>query len=135
MRIETVTTRADEVEDVHRVVAVTGRLADGWIPSLEMAPPDRAGVMRERVLAAAREAGREPGEITCVYNMEIRVDNRTDPNPSVVSGPPERVVERLLEFVDLGFTGMNFITVGPDEDEQRERLAREVLPWVRAGAG
>jgi alkanesulfonate monooxygenase SsuD/methylene tetrahydromethanopterin reductase-like flavin-dependent oxidoreductase (luciferase family) len=116
-----------------RGLALTGRLGDGWIPSLEMAPPERARVMRERVLAAAREVGRGPEEITCVYNMEIRIDDHPDPNRSIVSGPSQQVIERLLGFVDLGFTGMNFITAGHDQWEQRERLAREVLPAVRAG--
>src|SRR5579883_555648 len=36
-----------------RGLDVTGRLADGWIPSLGYAPPDQVGAMRERVLAAA----------------------------------------------------------------------------------
>lgn len=118
-----------------RGLAVTGRVGDGWIPSLEMAPPERASVMRERIITAAREVGREPEEITCVYNMEICLDDRPDPNRYVVSGPPQQVIERLLGFVDLGFTAMNFITVGPDPQEQRERLAREVLPEVRAAGG
>ncbi len=117
-----------------RALAVTGRLADGWIPTLEYAPPERVAVMRERVLASAREAGRDPGEITCVYNIDIRVDERAEEPPFVVSGPPGAVVERLLGFVDMGFTAMNFIPVGPGQDEQAERLAREVIPAVRAGA-
>jgi alkanesulfonate monooxygenase SsuD/methylene tetrahydromethanopterin reductase-like flavin-dependent oxidoreductase (luciferase family) len=115
-----------------RGLNLAGRVADGWIPSLEMAPPERARAMRERVLAAARQVGRDPEEITCVYNMGVRLDDRPDPNPSIVSGPPLQVIERLLEFANLGFTGMNFITVGPDPQEQRERLAREVLPHVRS---
>jgi hypothetical protein len=38
------------------------------------------------------------------------------------------VVERLGSFVQLVSTPSNFIPVGPDGDEQRERLAREVIP-------
>jgi alkanesulfonate monooxygenase SsuD/methylene tetrahydromethanopterin reductase-like flavin-dependent oxidoreductase (luciferase family) len=87
--------------------------------------------MRDRVLSAAREAGREPEEITCVYNLDIRVDERVDPGPTVVSGPPDAVAERLMEFVDLGFTAMHFLPAGPGQDEQAERLAREVIPIVR----
>ena len=117
-----------------RGLALTGRLADGWIPSLEMAPPELAKVMRERIFTAARDAGREPENITCAYNMEIRVDEAPDPMPFVVSGRADQVAERLLGFVKMGFTAMNFIPVGPGEDEQAERLAREVIPAVRAGA-
>src|ERR671918_1465342 len=57
-----------------RALAVTGRLADGWIPTLEMAPPDHLPTMRARVLDAAREAGRDPDEITFVCNLDVRVD-------------------------------------------------------------
>jgi alkanesulfonate monooxygenase SsuD/methylene tetrahydromethanopterin reductase-like flavin-dependent oxidoreductase (luciferase family) len=115
-----------------RALALTGRLADGWIPSLGYAPPDRAVVMRERVLAAARDAGRDPDQITCAYNLEIRVDDRPDTAPSVVAGPAEAVAERLVGLVKLGFTAMNVMPVGPGTDEQAERLAREVVPAVRA---
>jgi probable F420-dependent oxidoreductase len=117
----------------NRALDVTGRLADGWIPSLGFAPPDRVTVMRERVLAAARRAGREPEEITCAYNVEIRVDEHGGAPPTVVSGPPNAVVERLLGFLRMGFTAMNFMPQGPAPDEQAERLATEVLPALRSG--
>jgi probable F420-dependent oxidoreductase len=115
-----------------RALAVTGRLADGWIPSLGYASPDEVVVMRERVLQAAREAGRDPAEITCAYNLEIRIDDRVAGDPSVVSGPPEAVVQRLAEFVELGFSAFNFIVDGPDSLEQARRLASEVIPALRA---
>jgi hypothetical protein len=37
--------------------------------------------------------------------------------------------------VELGFTAMNFIPVGPGQEEQIERLAREVLPTLRTVGG
>jgi alkanesulfonate monooxygenase SsuD/methylene tetrahydromethanopterin reductase-like flavin-dependent oxidoreductase (luciferase family) len=116
-----------------RALDVTGRLADGWIPSLEMAPPDRVVSMRERVLRAAREAGRDPQEITWIYNLQVMVGER-DPRAHVVSGSPAQVADRLLDLAGLGLQGMNFLTVGPEVDEQAERLAKEVLPAVRSGA-
>jgi probable F420-dependent oxidoreductase len=117
-----------------RALAATGRLADGWIPSLGFAPPDRVPAMRDRILANAREAGREAEEITFVYNLEIRVDEPAEPDPSVVSGPSGAVAERLIGFLELGFTAMNLMPIGPGQDEQAERLAREVIPEVRAAA-
>jgi probable F420-dependent oxidoreductase len=117
----------------NRALALTGRLADGWIPSIAFAPPERARGMRDRVLKAASEAGRDPDEITCIYNLEIRVDEKAEPQPSVVSGPPDAVAKELLRFRLIGFTGFNFIPFGPDRVEQAERLAREVIPLVRAG--
>lgn len=115
-----------------RALAVTGRLADGWIPSLGYAPPDEVVVMRERVLQAARDAGRDPSEITCAYNVEVRVDGGAGDDPSVVSGTPEQVSERLADFVELGFSALNFMPSGPDYGEQVERLAGEVIPAVRS---
>jgi probable F420-dependent oxidoreductase len=117
-----------------RALAVTGRLADGWIPTLELAPPERVTAMRDRVLRAAEEAGRDPEDITAVYNIDVRVDERADEPASVVSGPPEAVAERLRGFLDLGFTSMNLCPVGPAQDEQAERLAHDVIPAVRAAA-
>jgi alkanesulfonate monooxygenase SsuD/methylene tetrahydromethanopterin reductase-like flavin-dependent oxidoreductase (luciferase family) len=118
----------------NRALAVTGRLADGWIPSLGFAAPEQIPAMRDRVLAAARAAGRDPAEITCAYNLAVRVDEHATPEPDTVSGPPEAVAERLLGFLEHGFTALNFIPTGPDPTEQAERLAREVLPTVRAAA-
>jgi probable F420-dependent oxidoreductase len=114
-----------------RALSLTGRLADGWIPTLEMAPPDRVTGMRDRILKAAREAGRNPEDLTCVYNIDIRVDERADEPPSVVSGPADVVAGQLRGFLDLGFAAMNLHPIGPGRDEQVERLALEVLPAVR----
>ena len=116
-----------------RGLALTGELADGWIPSLDIAPPERARVMREGIVRAAEGAGRPADAIACIYNLEVRV-GAVDPNASVVSGEPARIVERLLGFVELGFVGMNFIPSGPDPREQRERLGSEVLPMLRDAA-
>ena len=117
-----------------RSLAVTGRVADGWIPSLGMAPPEAIPAMRERIYTAARAVGRDPEEITFVYNVEVRVSEAPDPDPHLVSGPEEAVAEKLLGFVRLGFHAMNLMPVGPDNDEQVERLGRDVIPVVRAEA-
>ena len=118
-----------------RALAVTGRHADGWIPSLALAPPGRVSGMRERVLAAARRAGRQPDELTCVYNLQVRVDEAAAPDPQAVAGPPGAVAERLAGLLALGFTGLNFLPTGPDTAEQVHRLATEVVPALRAAAG
>jgi probable F420-dependent oxidoreductase len=113
-----------------RSLALTGRVADGWNPSLPYAPPEVAGEMRDRVRLAAAEAGRDPDSIECAYNVSVRVDERGQPNPRLVTGPPEWVAEQLAEFVRLGFTTLSFWARGGAE--QRERLASEVLPLVRS---
>ena len=118
-----------------RALAVTGRLADGWIPSLGYAPPDEVVGMRERVLEAALAAGRDPSEITCAYNVEVRVDEQAESDVSVVSGSADGIAERLAGFVELGFSAFNFMLTAPDADEQAERLAAEVIPAVRELTG
>ena len=111
-----------------RALGVTGRVADGWIPSFDMAPPEKVPQMRDRIFAAARETGRDPDQITLAYNIEIRIDGRADSSPGVISGAPDEVVDRLSGLVALGFNAMNFKPVGPDRHDQVERLGAEVLP-------
>lgn len=116
-----------------RALALTGRLADGWIPSIGFAPPEAIPAMRDRLLAAAADARRDPAVITCTYHMQFRIAPQPDPSPAIVSGPPELIAERLAGFIPLGFTAMNFSPVGPNEEEQIERLATEVLPLMARG--
>jgi len=115
-----------------RALAVTGQLADGWIPSYGYVPPERLPAMRERVLAAARQAGRDPARITCALHMQVRVDEHAPAEESVVSGPPAAVAEQLIRFTELGFTTLSLTPTGPGITEQAERLAREVIPAVTA---
>jgi alkanesulfonate monooxygenase SsuD/methylene tetrahydromethanopterin reductase-like flavin-dependent oxidoreductase (luciferase family) len=114
-----------------RGLALTGRLADGWIPSHGMAPPDQARSMRERVVEAARRAGRDPEMLRYIYNVTVRVGTSRESKTEVVSGSVDQLVEELLGFIGLGFDGLNLVTVGPDDEEQTELLARDVLPAVR----
>jgi alkanesulfonate monooxygenase SsuD/methylene tetrahydromethanopterin reductase-like flavin-dependent oxidoreductase (luciferase family) len=117
-----------------RALEATGRLADGWIPSLGFAQPEQASAMRQRILTAAAEAGRDPAEINCVYNVPVRIGDPSDGDPGVVTGSAAEATGRLLGFVRMGFTSMNFMPVGPDPREQVERLASDVLPALRAAA-
>ncbi len=116
-------------------LAVTGRVADGWIPTLEMAPPAAIPAMRDRIFDSAVTAGRDPTAITLVYNMEFHVGEDATLPPHVVAGAPEQICEQLARFVDLGFSAMNFIPAGPHAPRQVERLAHEVLPALRSQVG
>jgi alkanesulfonate monooxygenase SsuD/methylene tetrahydromethanopterin reductase-like flavin-dependent oxidoreductase (luciferase family) len=114
-----------------RALSVTGRLADGWIPSYGYAGPDELAVMRRRVLDAAREAGRDPDAITCALNVDIEIAERPATEASL-AGPPALVAERLRELAAAGFSVFNVMPPsGPGADEQAERLATEVIPALR----
>lgn len=117
-----------------RALDATGRLADGWIPSLGFAPPERAAAMRERILSAGRA-------VECVYNVTFRIGSPAEVDgvvagmgDGVVAGSAAEVTDRLTAFVDLGFTSMNFTPLGPGPRAQAERLAEDVLPALRAAA-
>lgn len=118
----------------NRALAVTGRLADGWIPSYGYAPPDVVGELRARVIAAAREAGRNPDEITSVYHVPVRVGGGLRPSPGEVAGTAAEVADHLLGLVKLGFDALSLVPSGPDLGEQVEILAREVVPAVHASS-
>jgi alkanesulfonate monooxygenase SsuD/methylene tetrahydromethanopterin reductase-like flavin-dependent oxidoreductase (luciferase family) len=98
-----------------RALALTGRLADGWVPSLRYAPPEAVPELQRRIDDGAAQAGRDPTEIRRVYNVG-----------SVVSA------EELTGFVlELGFDTLVFWPEGDDLLRQTERFAEEVAPAVR----
>jgi alkanesulfonate monooxygenase SsuD/methylene tetrahydromethanopterin reductase-like flavin-dependent oxidoreductase (luciferase family) len=115
-----------------RGLAITGRLADGWIPTLGYVPADELPPMRDRVLAAAHDAGRDPATVTCVLNLEVVLSGYGELGSDALTGSSEQLADQLRYFVGLGFTGFNFIPGGHSTSEQLQRLAAEVLPAVRA---
>jgi alkanesulfonate monooxygenase SsuD/methylene tetrahydromethanopterin reductase-like flavin-dependent oxidoreductase (luciferase family) len=116
-----------------RGLAMTGRLADGWIPTLGYASAEELPAMRERVLAGARDAGRHPDDIRCVLNIEIGVTGYCNPDPEMVTGTADEIADQLGSYAAMGFTGFNMIPTGNAIREQLELIAGEVIPAVRAG--
>ena len=113
-----------------RGLALCGRLADGWVPSLGWATPDLVPDMNRRIDEAAEKAGRSPGEVRRVYNLTggAIADARGD---GLLEGPPEHWAETLSGFAtELGFDTLVFWPQG-DQVEQIERFAREVVPALR----
>src|SRR5690606_30932500 len=55
-----------------RMLRVTGRLADGWLPSLGYLPPARLGAADARIDEAAALAGRAPQDVVRLYNVHGR---------------------------------------------------------------
>jgi alkanesulfonate monooxygenase SsuD/methylene tetrahydromethanopterin reductase-like flavin-dependent oxidoreductase (luciferase family) len=113
-----------------RMLDVTGRGADGWLPSLFLLEPEAAYAARNRVRAAAAQAGRDPDALTYAYNVGVLIDEHVASRPGQVIGGAEQVASRLVEFVQHGFTCLLFWLSG-NRREQMERLAREVIPLVR----
>ena len=108
-----------------RMQRLTGRLGDGWLPSLggdylssEDVPP-----MQARIDDAARRAGRDPAEIKRVANV------------MALEGEPSGWADQLLRAAELGFEAL---MVGVPRDDPVgfvRRLGEEVAPRVRERAG
>lgn len=112
-----------------RALALTGRLADGWVPSLGWATPELVPELARRVDDGAAEAGRDPSEIRRVYNVSGTIAD--GPTRGLLEGPPEHWVETLAGFAsELGFDTFIF---WPSEDPlaQLERFASEVVLALR----
>ena len=101
-----------------RMLGITGRLADGWVPSLGYLKPEDLTTANERIDEAARAAGRDPKSIRRVLNYGYPVDTDT----------PDTLASLVLEH------GMDSFLVSEDGDEPRDHLSRfmsEVAPRVR----
>jgi alkanesulfonate monooxygenase SsuD/methylene tetrahydromethanopterin reductase-like flavin-dependent oxidoreductase (luciferase family) len=114
-----------------RALAVTGRLADGWIPSLGFAGPERIPAMRRRIDDAAHAAGRKPSDIRGIYNVGIRVDPAATQLPDLLTGSVNQILDQLHGYRELGFTGFNLVPSGPDRTDQMHRIAEDVVPGLR----
>jgi alkanesulfonate monooxygenase SsuD/methylene tetrahydromethanopterin reductase-like flavin-dependent oxidoreductase (luciferase family) len=114
-----------------RGLALTGREADGWIPSFNFAPPTVVPGLWGTVQGAAREVGRDPSSITAAYNLLVRIGEEMPGQATTVAGSAEAVVEQLLGFTMLGFTSFNLVPTGTDRMEQIELLGTDVVPELR----
>jgi alkanesulfonate monooxygenase SsuD/methylene tetrahydromethanopterin reductase-like flavin-dependent oxidoreductase (luciferase family) len=113
-----------------RMLELTGRLADGWIPSLGYLGPETAPAARRRVDEAARAAGRDPSEIARIYNLSGTITDGPVRGP--LDGPVEHWVDTLSRFnSELGFDGFMLGPAAP-ELEQIERFGNEIAPALRA---
>ncbi|HEX9371877.1 MAG TPA: hemerythrin domain-containing protein, partial [Roseiflexaceae bacterium] len=107
----------------------TGRLADGWIPSLAYAPPSELAGMTQIIDAAAQAAGRDPAAIRRMYNVNGRF---AAAEQGFLHGPSRLWVEQLAELALEH--GMSVFVLGPGADAEGDlrRFAEEVAPGVRA---
>jgi len=74
-----------------RMLRLTGRLADGWLPSMGPAAPEALGAMNEVIDEAAVAAGRSPLEIRRLYNISGRFGS----SAGMLQGRPADWAEQL----------------------------------------
>ena len=104
-----------------RMLRITGRLGDGWLPSLggRYLSPDQIPAMQARIDDAAKRAGREPREVRRIVNLMVLDD------------VPGAWPAELGRVVALGFEK---ILVGVPDDGAIDfvrRLGEEVAPRLR----
>jgi alkanesulfonate monooxygenase SsuD/methylene tetrahydromethanopterin reductase-like flavin-dependent oxidoreductase (luciferase family) len=123
-----------------RMFRLVGRKADAWLPSLGVLTRDEMRAANEQIDAAAEKAGRDPGSIRRILNVQGVIGEEPAPSRSELpvgylageplAGPADWWVETLAGFADDGFDTIVFwpvdVTVG-----QVELLAGDVAPQLR----
>ena len=109
-----------------RMLELTGRLADGWLPSSSYAGPPALTAMNATIDAAATAAGRGPAAVRRLYNV---AGTFAPSEQGFLNGPSGMWAEQLAELtLTEGMSG--YLLVGDDPDHIR-RFAAEVAPAVR----
>jgi F420-dependent oxidoreductase-like protein len=135
-----------------RTLRIVAEHADGWNAILM---PEDAYRHKLDVLAAhCSDVGRDPAEIRkqlvlpmILAEDEVQVDERVreradrlgiDPDDlrrDLFAGTPERCVEKLLPYAELGVRDFLLMSRPPGDPVTMELLAREVAPALRERVG
>ena len=104
-----------------RMLRLTGRLADGWLPSLGYVTPDNLGEMNAVIDEAADKAGRGPQAVRRMLNI-FGGHEYLQGGSAVMA---ERLAALTLEH------GTSTFILGSDDPDELRRFAAEVTPAVR----
>jgi alkanesulfonate monooxygenase SsuD/methylene tetrahydromethanopterin reductase-like flavin-dependent oxidoreductase (luciferase family) len=108
-----------------RMLRLTGRLADGWLPSQGYAAPDSLAAMNARIDDAADAAGRAPQAVRRLYN----VSGSFGSGSGFLQGRPADWAEQLATLTLE--QGMATYVLGTDDPDDVRRFGEEVAPLVR----
>ncbi|HTX26642.1 MAG TPA: LLM class flavin-dependent oxidoreductase [Streptosporangiaceae bacterium] len=109
-----------------RMLRLTGRLADGWLPSLGYLQPGQLAEGNAIIDDAAAQAGREPAAVRRLLN----VGGRFAPTASgLLDGPPGHWADQLAELAVT--EGISTFILAADDPVTIETYAAEVAPAVR----
>ena len=97
------------------MLALTGRVGDGWLPSQAYVPPEQLAEKNGRIDDAALAAGREPAQIRRLYNV----------NPSTDPAWAESLAELAVGH------GMSTFIVAGDDPRVVQAFGTEIAPAVR----
>ena len=112
-----------------RMIALTGEVGDGWLPTVEYLPNGAASLpeLNARIDEAALGAGRSPTDVRRLMNF-MRVD-LSPVSRGLLDGPVEQWIDQLaaLALDD----GLSAFLIGGDDPAVIERLGAEIAPAVR----
>jgi alkanesulfonate monooxygenase SsuD/methylene tetrahydromethanopterin reductase-like flavin-dependent oxidoreductase (luciferase family)/hemerythrin-like domain-containing protein len=108
-----------------RMLRVTARLADGWLPSLAYAPPSDLAALNARIDDEADRCGRGPQAIRRMYNVAGSFGRGT----GFLEGSPDDWAQQLAELTLS--EGMSTYILATDDPDDVRRWADEVAPAVR----
>lgn len=111
-----------------RILKLTGRVADGWLPSLPYLPGGPADLeeMNKHIDEGAVSAGRDPSAVRRFLNISGRFARS---GSSMLVGPPRQWAEELAE-ITLEYSVTGFILMA-DDAPAIELFAAEVAPATR----
>lgn len=110
-----------------RMLALTGRLGDGWLPSQGYTPPDRLPDMNARIDEAAAAAGRAPASVRRLYNLEGSFGTGSGFLQGTVDDWVEQLATLALEQGTSGFV----LATDAGSARAMQRFAEDVAPAVR----
>ncbi|HWC07596.1 MAG TPA: LLM class flavin-dependent oxidoreductase, partial [Solirubrobacterales bacterium] len=109
-----------------RMLALTGRLGDGWLPSVPYLERGELTSGNAAIDAAAVEAGRDPGQGRRLRNGSGAYSDGT---PGPLRGESERDAAALARLALE--EGISVFVVMGDDPRELERFANEVAPATR----
>lgn len=113
-----------------RILKMTGRAADGWLPSLGYLPGGFSDLaeMNQHIDEGAQAAGRDPKAVRRMLNINGQFSRTKGDSPLV--GLPQDWAEQLAE-VTLQY-GISSFILAADDAQTIELFAAEVAPATRA---
>lgn len=111
-----------------KMLQLTGRVADGWLPSLGYLSGGPADLteMNKYIDEAAISSGRKPSDVRRLLNISGQF---AQSGRSLLNGPPQQWAEDLSRLaLDYGITGFILAT---DDAHTIELFAAEVAPATR----
>jgi alkanesulfonate monooxygenase SsuD/methylene tetrahydromethanopterin reductase-like flavin-dependent oxidoreductase (luciferase family) len=110
-----------------RLLQLTGRAADGWVPSSPGMPPERLAAANRIIDEAAVAAGRSPRDVTRLYHIDCAP---SESGSGFLQGPPRARAEQLAALT-LSEGISCYILYQADSADFIREFAAEVAPAAR----